>query len=135
MQLFLFNDCLRNQRAEHAWIGAIDVDEFIVLNPAAKTRYLPDFLQRYERYAAVAIQWRLFGPSGLLYTPRGGVLRSYKRCMMDPDGHVDGWTVKTLANTAYTRVWLNPHFIYPPDIEEAYEVRGVGRQRPTLGTW
>lgn len=55
MQVFVFNDCLLNQRADHTWLGAIDVDEFLILNPAAGTTNLATFLSRYERFAAVAV--------------------------------------------------------------------------------
>lgn len=73
---------------------------------------------RYERYAAVALQWRLFGSGHMLYTPQNvGVLRTYNKCMTDPAQIVDGWTIKTLANMAYTREWMNPHFIYPHDLD------------------
>lgn len=54
-QLWAYNDCLRNHRNQHQWIMSCDVDEFVILNPAANTTQLPEFLQDYEDVGAIAV--------------------------------------------------------------------------------
>ena len=76
---------------------SMDSDEFIVLRKKAKTHDLREFLRRYEDIGCLAIQWRIFGTSGNVLRPRGGVLRNYYRCA-GKSTHKDNYTIKTVVH-------------------------------------
>lgn len=128
-QLWAYNDCLRNHRNQHQWIMSCDVDEFVVLNPAANTTQLPEFLQDYEDYGAVAVQWKVYGSSGLKSTPRGGMLRNYHECMADNTNHNDGYGIKTIANTAHAKQWVTAHSVTFFDPKNYWTVEADHKQR------
>jgi hypothetical protein len=54
----------------------IDLDEFIV---PVKDRSIPDFLRRFENFAAVEINWLVYGSGGAKVREAGGVMERFKR--------------------------------------------------------
>jgi hypothetical protein len=79
----------------------IDADEYIVVKDSALK--IPDVLRRYEEYGGLVLFWRLFGSSGHVRRPSGGVLANYNRC-------ANNYQVKTIANMRYTAgAGSNPH--------------------------
>ena len=78
-QQYLNERCIREYGSKHRWLGVIDTDEFIVLlNNSAQN--LTEFLQRYEAYGGLRIGWIVYGSSGHIKRPPGGVLGNYGRC-------------------------------------------------------
>ena len=83
-QLFVYRQCIREFGEQHVFMGFIDSDEFIVLrNPADR---LLDILERYRNYGGLTLNWMMFGSSGHITRPAGGVLRNYHKCF--PNFHV-----------------------------------------------
>jgi hypothetical protein len=62
-----------------------DDDEFLF--PVADIS-LPAALERYERFAGVAVSWMLYGSSGHWTRPRGLVTENYAMRAAAPDHHV-----------------------------------------------
>lgn len=60
-QLAAYDDCLARHRYEMRWLAFIDIDEFIV---PLKDRSIPEFLNRFEEYPAVEINWLIYGSNG-----------------------------------------------------------------------
>ena len=61
MQLAAYDNCLERNRYSSRWIAFIDIDEFIV---AVKHPTLVCFLKTMESFAAVEINWLIYGSSG-----------------------------------------------------------------------
>lgn len=110
----------------HRFLGFIDTDKFVVLHdssatssgssrpaaaplPASLTQ--PDlsaFLMNFEPYGVIALNWVMFGSSGHLQRPKGGVLVNYHQCL--PLQNPVHTHVKVFANTAHVRTMGgNPH--------------------------
>lgn len=60
-QLAAYDDCLKKERFSSRWIAFIDLDEFIV---PIKDKTIADFLKRFESFAAVEINWLIYGSNG-----------------------------------------------------------------------
>lgn len=75
-QLAAYDDCLENHRFESRWIAFIDLDEFIV---PVKDNSTAHFLKRFERFAAVEINWLIYGSGGHKAKTEGAVMQRFKR--------------------------------------------------------
>ena len=60
------------------WCAFIDVDEFICLRDSTKS--FKEILEEYSSFPSLAINWRLFGSSGLKYDGRSDVVTRFTRC-------------------------------------------------------
>jgi hypothetical protein len=60
-QLEAYNDFVKTKSNGYNWAAFFDVDEFLVLK---KHNHVKSFLQDYNDYAAIGINWALFGDSG-----------------------------------------------------------------------
>lgn len=58
-----YEDCMDKYGETSAWIGFVDVDEFVV---PLTDNSLPDFLAGFKNRPAVRINWKLFNTAGLL---------------------------------------------------------------------
>ncbi|GAB4813787.1 hypothetical protein N2152v2_000833 [Parachlorella kessleri] len=76
--LAIYHDCLHLFGRQHTWLGFVDADEYVMVMDGSAD--LPTVLRRYEGYGGLAINWRLFGSSGLLERPTRGVLQSFTAC-------------------------------------------------------
>ena len=71
---------------------------------------LPQFLQAYEPYGALAVAWITVGSSGHVARPEGGVLANYFKCGQ-PGNPLLADHVKMIVNTRYTvQAGDNPHW-------------------------
>ncbi len=106
-QLHVYNECLTKYGKRHKFMAFIDSDEFIVVTNSTQT--IPDILKNYEQFGGVALNWKLFGSSGHVKRPSGGVLPNYHLCC--PNIHI-----KSIVNTQFTiKTGSNPHmFVYEP---------------------
>jgi preprotein translocase subunit SecG len=103
-QLKSYHRCLKDHRRHHAWLGFIDIDEFIVTKDSCS---IPSILRRYERYGGLTLNWMMFGSSGHVKKPPGGVLGNYWQCFQYEH-------IKSIVNTKFTLSHHgNPHsFLY-----------------------
>lgn len=106
-QMYVYDKCLQDYGKQHQFIGFLDSDEFIVV--ANKSLTIPDVLRRYEAYGGLVLNWKVFGTSGHVKRPPGGVLPNYRMCQRN-------FHIKTIGNTQYTlKSGSNPHeFRYLP---------------------
>jgi hypothetical protein len=92
-QLPVYDDCLDKRRLEANWIAFIDLDEFIV---PMKDRTITKFLERFENFAAVEINWLCFGSGGAKKREKGGVMERFTRhCASN---HITNRRVKSIVN-------------------------------------
>jgi len=66
IQCAAYNDLVKKRGKETFWLAIIDTDEFIV--PIKKPN-LSIFLQKYEKYGGIGINWQLFGTSSVHRIP------------------------------------------------------------------
>lgn len=105
-QLYVYDQCINRYKGNHQFIAFIDIDEFLFLRDP-NISSMPQLLQDYESYGALAVNWVQFGSSGHLYRPRGSTMASYWKCI--PRQHPENLHVKTIANTKYVEAALGPH--------------------------
>lgn len=127
--------CPHRFRHRHRWLAFIDADEFIVLqepqytrpsweqqqqrdgqasgssSASSKVHDINTFLQQYEQYGGLGVNWVIFGSSGHTRRPQGGVLVNYHACL--PAQHEQNTHVKIIANTKYLlTMGDDPHRVY-----------------------
>jgi hypothetical protein len=99
-QLGVYHRCIRQHRLKHQFIGMIDGDEFIVTRDGCS---IPSVLRSFEGYGGLTLNWMMFGSSGHIKRPSGGILQNYRNCTMFDH-------VKSIVNTNYAVSHFgNPH--------------------------
>lgn len=69
-----YNDVIYNYKNESKWIGFIDLDEFITIYDGTK---INNFIDKYDKYAGLAINWLIFGGSNNYMEPEGLIIENY----------------------------------------------------------
>ena len=92
-QLAAYDDCLKKHRYDTRWLAVIDMDEFIV---PLKDKTIPEYLQKFEQFPVVEINWLCYGSSGEKYKRPGDVMQRFKRHSL-PD-HPLNKHVKSIFN-------------------------------------
>ena len=73
-QLSAYVDCLKAVRESTFWLAYIDIDEFIVPMQHCDVR---DLLDDYRRFGGLGMNWMMFGASGHISRPQGGMMENY----------------------------------------------------------
>ena len=92
-QLPAYDDCLEKHRFVARWIAFIDLDEFIV---PIKDKTIQDFLNRFENFSAVEINWLIYGSNGQKVKSSGTMMDRFK-CHSLPN-HLLNRHVKSIVN-------------------------------------
>lgn len=92
-QLAAYDDCLKNYRFNSRWIAFIDLDEFIV---PIRDKSIPDFLVGMESFAAVEINWLIYGSGGRKTKTPGTMMERFK-CHSKPEHYLNRH-VKSIVN-------------------------------------
>jgi hypothetical protein len=103
-QLLAYDDCLEKHRTDSHWIAFIDLDEFIV---PIKDSSIPDFLRKFESYAAVEINWLIYGSGGAKEKTEGNVMDRFKYHSR-PD-HILNRHVKSIVNPRRVFSFIGAH--------------------------
>lgn len=74
-QLAAYDDCLENNRLSSRWMAFIDLDEFIV--PVRDASIL-EFLKGLESFAAVEINWLVYGSGGRKEKTPGTMMERFR---------------------------------------------------------
>ncbi|MDR0829450.1 MAG: glycosyltransferase family 92 protein [Prevotellaceae bacterium] len=83
-----YDKCLRRHRFDSRWIAFIDLDEFIV---PMKNETIPEFLQYYEDFSGIEINWLIYGSDGQKQRTDGFVIdrfRSHSLPNFDQNRHI-----------------------------------------------
>jgi hypothetical protein len=100
-----YQHCLDNHGCEFRWLAFIDIDEFIVLK---KNENIHSLLVSYENYAALAINWVMFGSSGYINNPPVPITLHLKELVAYK---MPNSTIKSIVQPRYVeRANLSPHF-------------------------
>lgn len=92
-QLAAYDDCLRRNRFTARWIAFIDLDEFIV---PVRDASIPEFLAGMESFAAVEVNWLVYGSSGHKTKTPGTVMERFT-CHSLPNHYLNRH-VKSIVN-------------------------------------
>lgn len=92
-QLAAYDDCFDRHRTEARWIAFIDLDEFIV---PVKDKTVFGFLNRFEEYSAVEINWLVYGSGGAKKKSPGTMMERFK--CHSQSGHFLNRHVKSIVN-------------------------------------
>lgn len=103
------------------WAAFIDIDEFLF---PVRHQNLVEFLAEYHPYAAVAVNWQIFGTSWLEKLPNDGLITEnliYKA----PEDLPMNQLVKLIVQPCYVKSIISPHiFIYHDNL---FAVNSVGK--------
>lgn len=86
-QVLAYAHAVRNFGPACRWMTFIDVDEFLVPKQAAS---LPEALEPLSACPCISLPWHMFGRSGHIEAPAGGVLENYTRRNPDPMSDAKG---------------------------------------------
>lgn len=86
-QVLAYAHATRNFGGRYRWMSFIDVDEFLVPKQAAS---LPEALAHLEPCQNISLPWHMFGRSGHLAAPEGGVVQNYTLRNPDPMSDAKG---------------------------------------------
>lgn len=86
-QVLAYAHAVRNFGAAFRWMSFIDVDEFLVPKGVPD---LPAALAALEGCRSVSLPWHMFGRSGHMQPPPGGVVANYTRRHPDPMSDAKG---------------------------------------------
>ncbi|WP_283680820.1 glycosyltransferase family 92 protein [Parablautia sp. Marseille-Q6255] len=111
-QLPAYNYALKHYGNDCRYMAFIDADEFLfVMNKAQRLEDIIDELLNVPAKKSVgglAVNWRMFGSSGLEHRPEGGVLENYLyRAAEDGKGNN---CIKTIVNPRKVYKYKQPHF-------------------------
>ena len=76
-QIQAYNYFIKTYNKEYDWVGFIDIDEFIVLK---QDRNISSFLEKYNEYNSVGLNWNMFGSNGLKFDGEYSVLKRFLKC-------------------------------------------------------
>lgn len=71
VQIAAYNDGLKRLRGRSTWIAYIDTDEFLC---PMECDHLREFLEEYEPFGGVVVNWKYFGTSGVDHLNPGELL-------------------------------------------------------------
>jgi hypothetical protein len=94
------NNCTRTYGHLHKWLGLLDADEFIVTE---NNKSIPEVLRDFEGYGGVALNWMMFGSSGLVESPGSILGPHYTKCV--PNIHV-----KAIVNPMHVSLCRSSHY-------------------------
>lgn len=86
-QVLAYAHAASNFGGDMRWMAFIDADEFLIPKQAAS---IPDALSHLGDARNLSLPWHMFGRSGHVAPPEGGVLRNYLRRARDPMSDVRG---------------------------------------------
>ncbi len=86
---------------KYDWMLYLDADEYLVL---PNDNNLDSFLEKYNIYQQIGINWLMFGSNFHNEEPEGGLLKNYTKC----DDKFHG-NVKSFIRPEYVKHVINPH--------------------------
>ena len=110
-QLPAYNDAIKNYKHQTRYMAFIDADEFLFsCEPDKSVRQeVEEMFSEYPNAGGFAINWRMFGSSGHVKKPEGGVLENFLyRAKEDKRGNR---CIKTIADPR--RIYQYAHSHYP----------------------
>ena len=99
------NDAIAKAKKSAKWLAIIDIDEFLF--PMQKPDLIA-FLKDYEKFAAVSVNWQMYGTSHIENIPRGKWITECLLMKAVTD-HSANLQVKTIVQPQYVESYWSPH--------------------------
>lgn len=110
IQMDAYSHCLKNFGNQTKWMAFIDVDEFLVPKSCDS---VPQVLNEFEEYGALASHWIWYGPHGYINKPEGLVIENY--IMAAQKNWCMHRHIKSIVQPEKTIKPIDPHyFTYEP---------------------
>ena len=110
VQVHAYDYYLQYMGGESFWTAFIDIDEFLV---PVRHNDVKTLLRAYEPFAALAVNWLLFGSSGHKTKPAGLTIDNFR--MRSEKSHPDNAHVKCIVQPPKVVRATGPHaFVYKP---------------------
>lgn len=102
IQTDVYSKAARASANEVEWLIVVDTDEFLF---PVQERNLPSLLRKYDNYASLAVNWKLFGSSNVSKIPAGKLLiESLVLANPKLDLHI-----KSIVKPRYVKEFNHPH--------------------------
>jgi hypothetical protein len=101
-QLEAYDVFTRTYRKKHKWAAFIDCDEFIILK---KHNNIIEFLNEYDKFSAVALNWLFFGTAHQLSYDDDPVTKRFQLCSKSLD-----LQIKCIVKINLIDRYISPHF-------------------------
>lgn len=124
-QLPAYNDALKKYAYLCKYMAFIDVDEFLyVYDHKSLYNVIEEIMAKDLNAGGVAVNWRMFGSSGYISKPEGGVLENFLwRAKEQGKGNA---CIKTIVCPQYVFEYAHPH--YPTYIFGKYSIDETGKR-------
>jgi len=104
-QIPAYNHLINYTKNITKWLIIVDGDEFIL---PKKHKSLRDFLNEYQDYDSICINWVMFGSSYHEKKQDGFIIDNYRR-----NNGVQNKHIKTICKPLYVKNIINPHYVIP----------------------
>lgn len=102
------------------WIGFLDADEYLLLS---KNDNVKEFLDKFDRFDAVAINWCIYGSSGKVVRPRLPIVKTFTS--RSREEFPDNVLVKSFIRPdCFGKDYRNPHRYYSVPTEKYSDPSG-----------
>ena len=110
MQLWIYEECMFHYRANHTWMGFIDVDEFLEIRT---NETMEGILREFPNNTGqLSVNWKMQTSSGLIHRPKS-VRESFVTCIKNgpdiDDETLDDRHVKSIVRTEKYNGIQSPH--------------------------
>lgn len=111
--------CIARHQYQCRWIAFIDIDEFL-FSPSGDD--LREKLGHYSGVSSIFVYWILFGSSGHVQRPRGGVIDNYTRCLLLNHAENDDFDHEESFDNRYVTGWAvdGKSIVNPRAVREYY---------------
>lgn len=106
LQCNSYSDCLQKYGSESSWIAFVDTDEFVFCPSGEK---LTSFLRKYKQYAAVGVNWFMFGTSHIYDIPPKNLMIECLTKSAEKN-HPLNFSIKSIVQPKYAIDCQHPHY-------------------------
>lgn len=106
IQTMAYNHAINNSKGKVKWLAIIDTDEFLF--PVEKYSLI-EFLQDFEDFASIAVNWQLFGTS-FVKKINENELMIEKLIYKANTNYLENTHIKSIVRPEFVEYCLNPHF-------------------------
>ena len=104
-QIHAYENCIRYYGHDYDWMAFLDADEFLI---SSRGETISSLLSRHEGHAGIAINWMIFGSSGMASMDGRLVMETFVR--RAEDGFHLNAHVKVIIRPSHFTAVENPHY-------------------------
>lgn len=105
IQCSYYNECLKKARKICKWVAFLDTDEFLY---PTEDKSLQSILTKFSDCAGIAVDWHMFGTSGVKEIPKNKLLIECLTCCLPLEQH-SIHHVKSIVQPKYALEFKCPH--------------------------